>query len=124
MIHLKKLLTEQRIITVTNTNFDTIVKHSNTRLTIIDFTAPWCGPCQKMKKHIDEIMSDTSYTYSLQLAIYDLEANESFDSPLVKQFGIQSIPYKMFYKKGKLVHSLTGYKDKAALLKIIDTYKF
>ena len=81
------VLTEQRIIPVTNTNFDTIVKYSNYRLTIIDFTAPWCGPCQKMKKHIDEIMSDISYTYSLQLGIYDLEANGNFESPLVKKFG-------------------------------------
>ena len=118
------VLTEQRIIPVTNTNFDTIVKYSNYRLTIIDFTAPWCGPCQKMKKHIDEIMSDISYTYSLQLGIYDLEANGNFESPLVKKFGIQGIPYVMFYKKGKMVHSFSGYKGKDELLSLIDKYKF
>ena len=115
------LLTEQRIMTVTNDNFDNVIKFSNSRLLIIDFTALWCGPCQRMKKHIDEIMSDISYTYSLQLGVYDLE---NFESPLVKKFGIQGIPYMMFYKQGKMVHSFSGYKDKDALLKIIDQHKF
>jgi thioredoxin 1 len=127
MKHLKsysQLITEQRVIPLTDTKFDILVKHSDERLTIIDFTASWCGPCQRMKKHIDEIMSDISYKYALQLGVYDLEANGNFDSPLVKRFGINGIPYMMFYKKGKLVHSFSGYKDKAQLLAIIDKYKF
>jgi thioredoxin 1 len=85
------------------------------KLVILDFTAEWCGPCQKIKKHFDEIIENPKLSNKFILGSYDF----SFSSPLAKKYNIQGIPYVMFFRNGKMIHKFVGYKDKEHIVSLI-----
>ena len=113
----KKVIREQ--IKVTDTNISDIIKTKN-NLVIIDFSAEWCGPCQRMKKHFDELLIDPKFKNKFILATHELE---DFDSPLAKKYNLQSIPYVMLFRNGKMEFKFKGYKDKQFLINLINKYK-
>jgi thioredoxin 1 len=113
----KKVISEQ--IKVTDTNISNIIKTKN-KLVIIDFSAEWCGPCQRMKKHFDELLIDPKFKDKFILATHELE---DFDSPLAKKYNLQTIPYVMLFRNGKMEFKFKGYKDKPFLINLINKYK-
>jgi|694.fasta_scaffold44509_10 thioredoxin 1 len=109
---IKKVISEQ--MKVDDSEVSQFIKTPN-KLVILDFTAEWCGPCQKIKKHFDEIIENPKLSNKFILGSYDF----SFSSPLAKKYNIQGIPYVMFFRNGKMIHKFVGYKDKEHIVSLI-----
>ncbi len=91
---------------VTDESFDNVLKSHD--LVLIDFWAPWCGPCKKVSPILDEISEERG------LWVGKLNVDEN---PIKSaEYSITSIPYMVLFKSGKPVKSITGAKPKHVML--------
>jgi thioredoxin 1 len=101
LINEKELLRNIRLpLTLEDTTFfQTINKFP---IMLVDFWAPWCGPCRMMSPIIDQIGKD----YLGKLVVGKINVDEN---PLIaRQFSISSIPTLMLFKRGKEVNKIIG----------------
>ena len=94
-------------VTLTDRTFAAEVsKHD---LMIVDFWAPWCGPCQYVSPIVEELARD----YAGKVAVGKLNVD---DNPMIAtQFRVMSIPTIMFFKRGKVVDMQIGAVPKQFL---------
>jgi len=78
---------------------------------LVDFSAKWCMPCQKMMPMLDRLAADKKE----KLFLFKVDADQNKN--LMKEKGISSIPYFELYQKGKLVWKHSGYIEEETLLK-------
>jgi thioredoxin 1 len=98
---------------VTDQNFETEVLKSTTPV-LVDFWAPWCGPCRMLSPMISELAQE----YSGRAKIVKLNTD---DNPSVaSQFNISAIPALLFFKNGKLVEQLTGVRPKPEVKSVLE----
>jgi len=91
---------------VTDESFDNVLKTHN--LVLIDFWAPWCGPCKKVSPILDEISNERG------LWVGKLNVDEN---PIKSaEYSVTSIPYMVLFKSGKPVKTITGAKPKHVML--------
>jgi len=88
-------------ITITNDNFETEVLQSPVPV-LIDFWAPWCGPCKMISPMVDQIAGE----YSGRLKVGKVNVDE--ETAIAEQHGIVSIPTLILYKDGSLADRKTG----------------
>lgn len=81
---------------------------------LIDFYAPWCGPCKKMQPILDEL----SETYKGKASIIRINIDEN--KKLSKDLGIDEIPFFKLYRNGKEVGNFIGQMDRASFIRILD----
>lgn len=94
-----------------NSNFDReIINFSGTAL--VDFWAPWCGPCTMLSPIIDEIEAEIK---DLKVAKVNVDEN----SDLASKFNISSIPCVLIFKEGRLIDTLIGFRQKREYLNAI-----
>ena len=99
-------------IELTQANFDKEVLEASLPV-LVDFWAPWCGPC----KMVGPIVKELSEEYSGKLNVGKLNTDES--PVIAERYGIRSIPTLMVFKNGKVVEQLVGALPKSQLQKII-----
>jgi thioredoxin 1 len=88
-------------ITIHDETFEQDVIQSNV-LTLVDFWAPWCGPCRSIAPALDDIAA--RYDGRLKVTKLDVDANPATS----KIFGISSIPTLLFFKHGTIVGQVIG----------------
>lgn len=94
-------------------NFQDEVLKSND-ITVVDFWAPWCGPCKMLGPIIDEISQELKSKAKFVKINVD-------ENPIVSdQYRIASIPTVLVFKGGKLVENLVGFRPKQAIKMAIE----
>lgn len=82
---------------------------------LVDFWAPWCGPCQMMGPTIDKLAGD----YEGKAVVAKVNVDNSPD--LASKYGIRSIPALLFFKNGEVVDQLVGVQSEDTLKKKLDS---
>ena len=94
---------------ITGSDFDAVVTGSD-KPVLVDFWAPWCGPCRALGPVIDQVSQEMSD----RLAVYKCNVDDEAD--LATRFRIVSIPTLILFKGGKPVHTIVGNMPKPALV--------
>jgi len=90
----------------------------NAGLILVDFFAPWCGPCQIMSPVIDEMIKEYN-GQDVKVAKLNIDENQEIAS----KYGVMSIPTFLVFKAGKAVDKKLGYCDKEELVQMINRNK-
>ena len=98
-------------ISVNKNNFNQEVLNSD-KPVLMDFWAPWCGPCRMVVPLVEEIAKERS-----DIKVVKINVDE--EQELAMQFGVMSIPTLILFKDGQVVDTLVGYHPKAALADLI-----
>lgn len=86
---------------------------------LVDFWAPWCGPCLMMAPVLDEI----SESFEGRLSVAKVNTEEQENRELAYIFNIQSIPNMKLFKEGKIAHEFIGFRPKQVFVKEIEDLK-
>lgn len=81
---------------------------------LVDFWAPWCGPCKIMLPIVEELETE----YAGKVAFVKMNVDENLDVP--GQYGIMSLPTFVLFKDGKPVKTSIGARSKQEMKKFID----
>lgn len=84
---------------------------------LIDFNAPWCGPCKKLKPYIEEIERE------LKGELKVIEINTDNNKNLARALQIYSIPYLILFKDGKQKWDHMGLVDKKYLKQVVEDFR-
>jgi thioredoxin 1 len=93
----------------TDINFDEEVLKENDKPVLVDFWAPWCGPCQMMGPILDEVSEDVKDFAK----VGKVNVDENPDT--AGKYEVMSIPTLIIFKEGKPVKTMTGVQSKEAL---------
>lgn len=102
------------ISTVSDATFDSEVLKSSVPV-LIDFWAPWCGPCKAIAPIVDELAGE----YAGKLKIVKMNVDENPRTPA--QYGVRGIPNLILFKDGTVQQQIVGAVPKATLVKAITT---
>lgn len=105
----------ENITLFTDDNFETEVINSQL-LVLIDFWAPWCGPCLRVEPIIKELASE--YQGKLKVGRLNVDENQK----IAIHFSIQSIPTIILVKDGEAKEGIVGAVPKEVLKKAIDKH--
>ena len=100
------------IINATDGDFQSSVLQAD-KPVLVDFWAPWCGPCKALTPILDEIASEKGDS----VGVYKVNVDENTD--LAQEQGVQSIPTILIYKNGSLSEKMIGLKSKDELIEAI-----
>ena len=101
------------VIELTDPTFDDVVNNSDVPV-LVDFWAPWCGPC----KMIAPIIEEVSVEYAEKARICKLNTDDARDSAM--EFGISAIPTLILFKDGQVQKKWVGLTSKKDISEAID----
>lgn len=92
---------------VTPANYNEIIETE--QLVVLDFWAPWCGPC----KMIGPILEELSHEYEGKAVIGKINTEDEDNDDIVSDYGIRNLPTILFLKNGKVVDKMVGAQKKS-----------
>ncbi len=105
-------MANDKVQQVNDADFDTLI--SSEQPTLVDFWAPWCGPC----KAIGPVVEDLAEEYTGKVTVAKMNVDDNPVTP--GKFGIRAIPTLILFKKGEVVDQITGAVGKAQLVDLIN----
>jgi thioredoxin 1 len=99
---------------VTDTSFDAEVL-KNELPVLVDFWAPWCGPCRAIAPVLEELAKE----YDQKVRVVKMNVDENPSTP--SKYGIRAIPTLILFKNGDVAGQVTGAVSKSNLKEMIDT---
>ena len=102
-------------VAVNDQTFESEVLRSGTPV-LVDFWAPWCGPCRAVAPTVDALAQE----YAGRLKVVKLNTDEAVE--VAMKYGVISIPTLMVFKGGDVVERVLGNRPKADLVKLISRH--
>ena len=81
---------------------------------LVDFWAPWCGPCRMVAPVVDELANE----YDGKVSFVKINVDDNLET--ARQYGVMSIPALIIFKNGQPVSNIVGYRPKPELKKNLD----
>ena len=106
-------MTDEKVTNLKDADFDTAIADG---ITLVDFWAPWCGPCKMQTPILEELAENINS----QVKITKVNVDEA--SGIAGSFGIQAIPTLVLFKDRKEVQRFTGVQSKDVLMDAIDQF--
>ena len=100
------------VISIAKDTFQEKVLRSDTKV-LLDFWAPWCGPCRMVAPVVEEIAEEHP-----DILVGKVNVDEEME--LAMQFGVSSIPTLVVMENGKKIAQAIGYRPKADILKLLE----
>ena len=100
------------VLHITKNNFEELVLKAENKV-LIDFWAPWCGPCKMIAPFVEEVARDNDHVTVAKI-------NVDEEAELAIRFGISSIPTLVVMEKGQKTAQLIGYRPKADIQKLLE----
>jgi thioredoxin 1 len=98
---------------VTDAEFDSEVLKNDLPV-LVDFWAPWCGPCRMVSPIVEELADE----YRGKVNFYKLNTDDNIDT--ASKYGIRSIPTLLVFKNGQIVDQLIGFRPKSDLKRSLE----
>jgi thioredoxin 1 len=105
-------MASDKVQQVNDADFDTVI--SSEIPTLVDFWAPWCGPC----KAIGPVIEDLAVEYDGKVTIAKMNVDDNPATP--GKYGIRAIPTLILFKNGEVVDQITGSVGKSQLVALIE----
>ncbi len=107
-------MASENVTHVTDATFDQEVLKSPTPV-LIDFWAPWCGPCRAIAPIVDELAG----TYAGRLKVVKINVDDNPDTP--SRYGVRGIPNLLIVKGGQVKEQIIGAVPKQQLVRAVDS---
>ena len=102
------------VLQITKDNFEELVQNSD-KVVLLDFWAPWCGPCRMVSPIVDQIAEEhTDFSVG--------KVNVDEEPELASRFGVMSIPTLVVVKSGRVVRQEVGAKPKPQIVAMVQSY--
>ncbi len=106
-------MADDKLLEITDGNFDATVLQAGTPV-LVDFWAPWCGPC----KAIGPVVNELATEYAGRVSVGKMNVDDNPATP--GKFGIRAIPTLILFKGGQVVDQITGAVGKTQLAAMMD----
>ncbi len=108
-------MANEKVTVITKNNFEQEVLKSD-QAVLVDFWAPWCGPCRAVGPIVDELAGE----YEGKAKVSKLNVDD--EGEIAAKFRVMSIPTIMIFKNGDVVEKVIGARSKTELASLIDKH--
>ena len=94
---------------INDNNFENVVL-KNENIVVVDFWAPWCGPCRKLAPLLEQIQNE--FINDVKIVKIDADKNQKYAS----EYGVFSLPSVLIFKGGEIKEVMVGMMTKSAII--------